>query len=360
MCYADGPPPDELSELFGRFISVDRPERHELRGLDRVFRVIDPEQLAPSSEHLKAVLMDLLRSGGYDLVWVSGWDTIVNLPRPAPVRVLADAVDDGVLEWWRRFCQTRGLLPRARVARWLLLNIGFERRYFGAADGVLFVSELDASVFGRLCPKTPTFVVHNGVDVDFFRPLELPVEPDLLVFEGNMGFEPNVEAAVYFVRQVLPLILARRPVRLILVGSRPDPKVTALSSDHVVVTGFVDDVRPYVGRAAAFVCPMLSGAGIKNKILQAWAMGKAVVSTHAATGGLAAMDEHNILVADGAQPFADAVLRALSDASLRERLGANGRQTVLDRYTWTAKAAELEKVFEGVANVVHASALGHA
>jgi glycosyltransferase involved in cell wall biosynthesis len=349
VCYADVPAPPEVRGLFGQVQRFERPVPVRSSGMRRIVDAFDVEQFIPRSEAVRQALTQRLAGGHYDLVWVSGWDMIVNLPADQGVPVLADAVDDGVLEWWSKFRQSRGLVERSRMLKRVLMNARFERRYFGAAQGVLFVSELDAGVFRRIAPNSPTHVVHNGVDTDYFRPLGMAKHPDALVFEGNMGFAPNVEAALYLVREVLPLIRRRRPVKLALVGIRPAPEVQALAGEDVEVTGFVEDVRPYVDRAAVFLCPMLSGAGIKNKILQAWAMGVPVVGTRAATGGLAVREGDNMLLGDSPQALAAAVVRVLDDPALAKRLGEEGRRTAVERYTWAAKAAELEAVFERVA-----------
>src|SRR5687768_3953468 len=122
-----------------------------------------------------------------------------------------------------------------------------------------------------------------------------------------MGFTPNAEAALHFCREVLPLVREAEPrVRMLVVGNRPTPEVNALAGPGVEVTGFVPDVRPYLDRAWVFVCPLLSGAGIKNKILQAWSMQKAVVATSISTGGLVTEGGANLIVADGKREFADA------------------------------------------------------
>lgn len=348
LCYSDEPPPNEMAGLFGSIKTIPRPVAAAAAGARRLAESLDVSKFIPDSERAREEVARYTAAARFDLIWVSGWDMIVNIPEGNRVPVLADAVDDGVLEWWRNFRQARGAFNRLRQLKWVLMNARFERRYFGAAQGVLFVAELDASVFRRIAPRTPTYVVHNGVDTDYFLPSGAPRQPDALVFEGNMGFEPNVEAAVYFVREVLPLIRKQRPVRLTLVGIRPAPAVQALAGADVEVTGFVNDVRPYIDRAAVFVCPMLSGAGIKNKILQAWAMGIPVVGTSAATGGLAVREGVNMLLGDTAKALSEAVLQVLQDKRLAQEIGEAGRRTALERYTWKAKAKELEAVFEQV------------
>jgi glycosyltransferase involved in cell wall biosynthesis len=154
---------------------------------------------------------------------------------------------------------------------------------------------------------------------------------------------------VYFATSVLPLIKARVPdVRFRIVGKNPAPEVAALASTDVEVTGFVDDVRPYLDRAAVFVCPLRKGAGIKNKILQAWAMGKPVVATSKSTGGLAVREGENILVRDDPREIADAVVELLESPAKRQSMAAAARATAESRYGWARQARALESVMSGL------------
>jgi glycosyltransferase involved in cell wall biosynthesis len=164
-----------------------------------------------------------------------------------------------------------------------------------------------------------------------------------LVFEGNMSFGPSVDAIAYFCREVFPIITSRIPeIRLSIVGRDPTEDVRRLQSERVVVTGKVDDVRPYLDRASVFICPMRKGAGIKNKLLQAWSMAKAVVATSVATGGLAAVHEENVLIADDSQSFANEIIRILQSPQMRKTIGINGRHTVVRYYTWERQVQQLE------------------
>src|SRR5262249_39716926 len=116
-------------------------------------------------------------------------------------------------------------------------------------------------------------------------------------------------------------------------------------SDAIRVTGFVDDVRPYLDRAAVFVCPLRKGAGLKNKILQAWAMAKPVVATTISAGGLECKDGEDIVIRDRPADFAEAVVTLFEGRETAARLGEAGRRNVVGRYTWCATARELESVF---------------
>ena len=345
LCYGDGAIPAEVQPLFRSIEVFPRPSVPQRRGLARLKAAFDVSELMPSSPAVRRHLAKILPVRGYDLVWVSGWDMILNLPQPAGVPVVADMVDDGVLEYRRELAAATTLKARLRQLKWLAMNWLFERRYFGPADEVVLVAEEDARVFGKVCPRTSVNAINNGVDAQYFAPLPAAPEPQRIVFEGNVSFGPNVDAVQYFARDVLPLIREQVPqVQFQIVGKDPSPEVQALQSGHIEVTGFVDDIRPYLGAANVFVCPLRKGAGIKNKILQAWAMGKAVVASSVAVGGLRYRDGENIVIADGPADFAAAVVDLIRNPDKAARIGAAARATIEQHYTWEAKADELESV----------------
>ena len=152
---------------------------------------------------------------------------------------------------------------------------------------------------------------------------------------------------MHFCRDILPLIRRAAPATsLAVVGKDPPPVVRALASSHVLVTGTVPDVRPWMQSAAVFVCPLRVGGGTRLKILEAQASGRAVVSTSLGCEGLAVTPGQDILVADEPAAFADAVLRCLRDPALRARLGAAGRALVERRYRWEAIGADLAAFYE--------------
>jgi glycosyltransferase involved in cell wall biosynthesis len=349
-CYAEGPPPPEVAELFGRIVVWPKPAFTPARGLARLTDAVRVSRFIPASPEAVAFLGDRANLLGYDLVWVSGWDLIVNVPLGVGPPVLADAVDDGVLEYCRELRVVRGFVRRLRLLKRIALNAAVERRYLGRADQVIFVSDRDSAVFARVSPGTPVTTVNNGVDEQFFRPLETTPARNEIVFEGNIGFAPNADGLLYFARTIFPRILERRPdVRFSIVGRDPPAEIAALASDRIRVTGFVDDVRPFVDAASVIVCPLRMGAGIKNKVLQAWAMAKPVVATTASIGGLRVEPDRNILVRDDPDEFAAAVIGLLDDPARAREVGLAARQTVLDHYTWDGSARQLEAVMERTA-----------
>jgi len=349
LCHGVGAPPNELKNLFEVIEHFPPPAIIRRRGFDRLRQAFSVDQMFPDDPHIRAHLARVLFERNYDVIWMSGWGMAMNLPESAFPSLLADAVDDGVLEFWRELKQARTLSRFLRMSKWLIMNYRFERRYFGPAARCLFVSDIDARAFGRVCPRTPVSVVNNGVDEATFRPAGLPLEPATIVFEGRMDFGPNVDGAVAFCRDVLPHIRAAIPhVRVKLVGMCPAAQVLELASANVEVTGFVEDVRPYLERASVFICPLRKGAGIKNKILQAWSMGKAVIATPQSVGGLNVHEGENILVRELDETFADAVVALLTNRIRAAAIGAAARQTVLEHYTWDRKASEMARLLEDV------------
>jgi len=347
LCRGEPDVPTPLLKLFRHVYPIHPAHEVVPAGLlQRAFASFSAGQLCPKIPDLTDELSRLLSSNRYDLLWASA-DVLPRLPAKVDVPILGDIVDDPVLQYRRLLSSLEPGARYLRVAKRLVLTRRFVRRYFARAAACLYVSEADAQSFAALCPNKPVHVIHNGVDEDFFRAQDVAIEPESIVFEGNMSFFPNVDAAEYLCSSILPLIHQVRPgVKLYLVGKNPAARVCALASERVEVTGFVDDVRPYLSKATVFVSPTRVGAGIKNKILQAWSMGRPVVATPASTGGLRVRDRENIIVAESPQRFAGAVLELLGDSDLREKLGVEGRRTVIEHYTWDAKARELEALMQ--------------
>ena len=169
----------------------------------------------------------------------------------------------------------------------------------------------------------------------------------LIVFSGVMGYPPNAAGALWFHRAVLPRVRAVRPaVQFLLAGRGSDAEMFgAIRADAGSrCTGRVDDLRPYVGGATVYVSPLTLGTGIKNKVLEALAMERAIVATSVSCEGLDVVPGIHLLRADGREAFARGVLTLLAAGHERERLGANGRRLVRERYPWAAQSQRLNEV----------------
>jgi glycosyltransferase involved in cell wall biosynthesis len=293
----------------------------------------------------------LLAERRFDVVQVSGPNLVAMAPALEGVpTVLA------VLDAWHlnAAAAVRTARPATRPLRRLDLRhaLRFTARAYRPFRAVVMVSEEDASAVRALDPTLRLHVVPNGVDTEYFRPdPAVPRERGLIVLTGAMHWAPNVDAARFLAAEVLPRVRERRPdARLALVGRGPVPEVRRLRDlAGVEVTGEVPDVRPWLRRAEAFACPMISGTGIKNKLLEALACGSPSVATPLALQGMSVVPGRDLLVAEGAEPLAREIVRLLEDPQLRERLGDAGRRAVCEHHGWAATAAAYEAIFERVA-----------
>ncbi|MFM1987604.1 MAG: hypothetical protein RJA99_561 [Pseudomonadota bacterium] len=267
---------------------------------------------------------------------------------PGAVRVLTEHNVESALLRRRADAETRPLV-RAYLQRQAGRLARYEARACASADAVVTVSDLDAAQLAAMDPAIRPTVVPNGVDTGYFRALPDAVpEPGQMVFVGGFTWFPNLDAIRWFAETTLPRIAAEVPgARLVVVGRQPDgAAVRALAADpRIELTGGVDDIRPIVSRASVFVVPLRIGGGTRLKILDALSMGRAIVSTSVGCEGLDVEPGRSILVADTPEAFADATVRALRDASLATRLGAEGRALVERRYDWRVIGRDLDHVY---------------
>jgi sugar transferase (PEP-CTERM/EpsH1 system associated) len=220
--------------------------------------------------------------------------------------------------------------------KWLLarearLLATYERATAARASASLFVSEAEAAVFGR------GIAIGNGIDADHFRPGAVPpaVAPGrLVVFTGQMDYQPNVDAVLWFARAVLPKLDAT----FAIVGRAPTAAVRALAGPRVIVTGEVADTRPWLAAASVCVAPLFLARGVQNKVLEAMAMACPVVATPAAAEGIDHLG--TIRVAEPAF-FAEAVTALIDEPGT---LGEQARARVLAGYAWNARLSRLDQV----------------
>ncbi len=298
---------------------------------------------APFAEALDGLLGDRR----YDLVHVDSLDLVRYLPRLPPERTVCTHhnVESELLA--RRAIRERNPAKRALMRHQSRLLRATEREWCPRVALNVAVSEADADALRALAPGSEVAVVPNAVDTDHYRPGADPEEE--IVFVGGTSWFPNRDALSWFATDILPLLRGAAEAPVSWVG-RATPEERARHAElGITMTGYVDDVRPYLARAACFVVPIRVGGGTRLKVLDAWAMGKAVVSTSAGCEGLEAEHGRNVLIADDPPAFAHAVRRVLEDGSLRRRLGAAARDTVTRRYSWKAVGADMFEAYERIA-----------
>ncbi|RAP53842.1 MAG: hypothetical protein BZ137_05610 [Methanosphaera sp. rholeuAM130] len=213
-------------------------------------------------------------------------------------------------------------------------------------DTCIVVNKKDKKLLEKKL-EVPIEVVSNGVDTEYFTNLSTDDNPRL-VFLGDMSTPPNNDAVKYFTEKIYPAVLEDVEIPFYIVGRNPTQQISRLNSDNIVVTGSVDDVREYLTKNTIFITPMVSGTGIKNKILEAMSMQLAVVSTSCGISGIDAIDEVEYLCADTAVDFKDAVVKLCEDEEYRNFLARNARVLVENRYSWKNSALKIKNIINGL------------
>ena len=296
-----------------------------------------------------------LAEAPFDVVQIEGIELARYMPTiettiDRPLIVYEDHNAEWVLQ--KRACLTDLRTPRRwpaaaySLVQWIRLK-NYEADVCRHADRVVAVSEADRDAVLAIAPEVTVTIVPNGVDLDEHSHYTGPTQPSDLVFTGKMDFRPNVDAMLWMGREVWPLIRRQRPqAKMAVVGQRPHPRLEPLREDKgVTITGWVPDVRPYIAGATVYVAPLRVGGGTRLKLLQAMAMGRAIVATRLGAEGFPVTDGHELLLADTPEDFAQAVLSLLEDSEQRARLGEAARRFVIATYGWDALVPKLEALY---------------
>jgi glycosyltransferase involved in cell wall biosynthesis len=233
-------------------------------------------------------------------------------------------------------------VEEARVRR-------YEQQAWRHAAGCVLTSAREEEMVNEAAPGTPTAVVPNGVDTEYFRPGTREVQPRTLVFNGVLDYRPNLDAALFLVDEVLPIVQTSHPeTRVVIVGRGGPDELGLFRRPNVEATGEVPDVRPYLGQAELVVVPILAGSGTRFKVVEGLAMEKPMVSTAVGSEGIGVEDGQHLLVADTAADFAAGIVQLFEDPTLARSLGHAGRGFVEREYSWNRAGQRLQALYDEV------------
>ena len=252
---------------------------------------------------------------------------------------------------WRRLReQTSNPLRRGLFRTQECAFRRFERTMCNRFNLVACASGVDRDLMDEICSELNSDVIPNGVDTTLYQPDHEVEEEATLIYTGSMDWFPNEDAAIYFIDDILPTIQEKRPnLKFYVVGQFPSERLKRYGNrPGVIITGRVDDVKPYIARATVYVVPLRIGGGTRLKILEALAMGKAVVSTSVGAEGLNLSAGDEIMIADESARFADGVLQLMENGGMRRELGDCGRQRVEAEYDWRQIGEKLQELYEAV------------
>lgn len=345
-----------LHQLCHQIETVPVPQRSPWQRLMQLLRGRQPDMAHRlASAQFAQRLQQLLSQNAFDIVQIEGIELAAYLPL-IRARSRAKIVFDNhnaETELQRRNLQTDRRQPR----RWLAaayswVQVGrlarFERQACQTADWVTAVSAADEHHLQQLRLTTPVTVIPNCLDTQTYAhlPSQAAIPNDLL-FSGKMDYRPNVDAVLWFADEVWPHILAKRPsARWVIVGQKPHPRLARLQQlPGVELTGWVEDVRPYLAGAAIFIMPFRVGSGTRLKLIEAMAAAKPIVSTAVGAEGFDVQPGHHLLIADSAADMATAVWQLLQHETDRQQLGAAAAKFA-QQYDWRVVVPRFTAVYQ--------------
>lgn len=298
------------------------------------------------SPEMKSRIADLLKKDHIDICYVQLIRLALNIPFSLHTKYYLDYMDSF----------SEGMKKRIKFSRWyekplVMLEAArlknFEERVFYQFNGYSIISSSDAETF-PLYIRRKMEVIPNGVDEKYFEYKPYPKDKEFdLIFTGNMGYHPNIQACKFLVNEIMP-ILKKKNIRVCLAGTNPSREVTNLKSANVIVTGYVEDIREYLAKSKIFVAPLFSGSGLQNKLLESMAMGLPAVTTPLANTALNAQPDKEIFVCPDKKSFAEKIDMLLLNPALAKQAGEAGKAFIKKNYNWTAYNSILEEAFRKV------------
>lgn len=256
--------------------------------------------------------------------------------------------------------QRRWQWERSRLTKLSLFldyqkTVAFEKKYYLLPRKTIFVSEVDAQFIRSLNRDIQVSWIPNGVDVGYFHPREESVEQNSMIFTGNLDYAPNADAALFLTEVLFPRLKEKIiGLTLYIVGNHPPKKLLKHHNGRdIIITGFVDDVRDYLAKAALFVSPLRYGSGMKNKILEAMAMEKAVIGSPVSLEGIRGLiHRQNILIMDGLDSgqWVHTISKVLPDKDTLINIGKAARQLMVEQYAWDKICQSYQRIYEDCAS----------
>jgi glycosyltransferase involved in cell wall biosynthesis len=302
---------------------------------------------------MKKYVQKLFQEENFDIIHVEHLRAAYCLPEKRSIPALYDSVDC-ISNLYLQFKEKAPNLFRKAVNEIEYRKLKkYEPSLLTKFDGITAVTEQEIESLKNLTMQNNSnlleaVIVSNGVDSSYFSQENRDIEPYSIVFCGKMGYYANEIAVVHFVQEIFPGIKAKQEqAKFYIVGANPSKKVKELSrNEGIVVTGWVPDIKDFLSRAHVVVCPLRVAAGIQNKVLEAMAMAKAVVSYPSPASSLKQSKNPALVISETAKDFIEHVLGLMNDITLRNDMEKNARKFVLENYSWDDSIERLEIFYE--------------
>lgn len=349
----DDPYIGQMDRLCDKFIPVPwvEPKRYSLRFYWEIFKkqfsIYPVTMLNDFSPELEDAVLGELNTVKYDLAICDFMQSTLNFRRADKIpRILFQHNVETTIA--RRHMQ-RSKDPFSKIFWWIQFRKMFyhEKKVSSLFDTVIAVSEADRQRMEDWYKLNNVRTIPTGVDTDFYSVNGKAQDNKQIVFVGAMDWLPNNDAMYYFLAKIFPIIQKQEPeVNFVIVGRNPSPQLErfAKSYSNVTLTGWVEDIRPYILASAVFLVPIRIGGGTRMKIYEGMAMGKAIVSTTIGAEGLPLHNAEHIFLVDDERDFANQVVKLLRDDKLRQQIGKQARQYVYENFRWEKVADVFAKI----------------
>jgi glycosyltransferase involved in cell wall biosynthesis len=298
------------------------------------------------SPEMDEKIKTLLADNRYDIIVVDHPAMLRYVPdKKSPVVLLEAFAIAGILRM--EYTLEKNGLKKALRLLYYHRTINYAAIY-QAVDTAIGVSSEQRNIVKSDCPDLNVEIILHGIDAEYFKSVESETDYPSLIITGSMGSVRNKAMVLYFYDEIYPLIKKSIPnLKLFIVGNNPGKEIIRLAADSsVIVTGYVEDLRPYLSRAWVVVAPLQEGFGVKVRVLQAMAVGKPVVATSMVRSGIDVTPGENIMIADEPQDFANKVIELLNNRELRLKIGGNARHLMQNEHDWEKLTYQLNEVLE--------------
>ncbi|RXZ01586.1 glycosyltransferase [Fictibacillus sp. S7] len=347
ISYSDQPvPAKEISSFCSKFFPVNFKKMSAVKNMLVGMAANNPLQVSYYlSEEFRKTIKEAVQTCHYDIVHTQLVRTSPYFNELKALPNVIDFVDSISLNLTRRKAFKKSIInPFLTYEAKAIQRL--EKKAVQDFDGSIFISNVDKNNVERR--STTVTSISNGVDLNYFHyQHQLPANRNL-IFVGNMSYEPNRHGVHHFIEHIYPLIKQKiADFTFYIVGREPTKELIHLCKDKkdIIVTGEVDDIREYLHQSKLFVCPLKTGAGVQNKVLEAMSAGVPVLTTSIVNDPIGAVNSKSVIVRDNDQAFADAVVNLLADTDKLEELRNNARAFVEENYHWDSLNKKLEQFY---------------
>lgn len=299
-------------------------------------------------DQMQQTVGDGMRNGRWDVLYVEGAFVAGLIDETIPIPKVLSIHDAGGLRAREMLECDLDLRTKLEYRVRKYTDPRYERIVYPRFDSVVVVAERDAAYLRELAPHANFTVISNGVDTDYYRPSEIPKEANVIVFHGNLAYSPNLDAVQEFSRGILPLVRRTLPsARFRVVGAAPSKEILDLAArEGIEVLPNLPDLRPVLSSASVYACAVRFGTGVKNKVLEAMALGLPVVAYEpGSTSGIECENGKHLLTARCREEFASGVIDLLTHAEKARQIALAAREFVSSKYSWESRAQRFEELF---------------